>query len=388
MAKGIETINGKASGEHIRKIYNHEHDHPTRLLDKLTDLHFNYDCFDKMRVYLAVQMLSESCASAIERMISVNFFKSDKGPTASMIFCRKMNILFDLLNAKDKNDPNPNKRGISKSNIDLLKDLSIYIASFKQSGGNKVFWIDGLQQSVKCVIGLYEESFQHRNVSLLTRHLNQDPLENLFGQIRAQTVNSQNPYLLDFLRILSRILTTKLSMHAKNTNCEWDPSCDIKLIDVNNIKNQDVDKKVIDQKDIWVDCQEEKTTIKFIKNAALNISINKIVTGFKKNHQCENCEVTKLKSVAENIGVITYQLMKSNPCMTNVTQEIISKFEEHCVELLKGSCVAHQKQFMSYVANKCIVSSVKTIRNTLKRKLKNKGKPKDVHYKLRILKDK
>lgn len=261
MGQGVETMNGKASGEHIRKIYNYEQEHPTKLLEKLTGLHFNYDTFDKMRVYLAVQILSESCASALEKMIEVDFFKTTKGPTASMIFCRKMNILFDLLNGKEQNDTNIHKRGICESNIELLKELSEYVASFYTAGGSKVFWIDGLCQSVMCVIQLYEDSFKEKGAILFTRALNQDPLENLFGQIRAQTINSQNPYLLDFLRILSRILTTKMHLHLKRTNCEWDPTCDIKLIAGNNNKIEDendqeeIDQEEADQKDQWIDCQ-------------------------------------------------------------------------------------------------------------------------------------
>lgn len=380
MDSGVVTINGKASGEHIRKIFDHQHDHPTRLLDKLTDLHFNYDCFDKMRVYLAVQILSESCASAIEQMISDNFFNSDEGPTATMIFCRNMNILFDLLNAKDKRDLNPNKRGVSMFTINILKDLKNYVASFMPCKGKKVFWIDGLQQSVNCVIGLYEESYQQRDVPLMTRLLNQDPLENLFGVIRGQTTNSQNPYLLDFLRILSRILTTKFNIHAKSTNCEWDPSCDIKLIDLANIKS-DIDDKSTDEEDLWIDFD-------ITKNTASSVSVNKAVIGFKNKYQCSTCEISTLKIIAENISAITHQIIKSNPCIPNITKEILFGLEEYCGEQLNNLCTIHHEQFLCHITNKCILNSLKTTRNILQKKSKSKKPAFYVHYKLRIIKDK
>lgn len=133
------------------------------------------------------------------------------------------NILFDLLNSKDHN--NVNKRGISTSSIKLLYDLKAYISSLEQCCGNKVFCITGLIQSVNAVIQLYEEHFQ--SSFLWTRLLNQDPLENLFGLIRGQSTNTNNPYLIDFLRILPRIITTKINLKIQNTNCEWDASTKI-----------------------------------------------------------------------------------------------------------------------------------------------------------------
>lgn len=227
---GLLTVNGKACGKIIKKVFDYEQRNESqKLLSKLTYTHFEFDTWDKMRVYLAVQIFSESCASAIETMLSIDFFDSKKEAESTMVFCRNMNILFDLLNSKHPNDSNVNKRGINPSSFQLLKDLKVYISTLEQCGGNKVFCITGLIQSVNAVIQLYEEHFQ--SSFLLTRFLNQDPLENLFGLIRGQAINTNNPYLIDFLRILSRIITMKIDLKIEHSNCEWDSSTVISVVD-------------------------------------------------------------------------------------------------------------------------------------------------------------
>lgn len=260
MEHGVNTSHGKASGHIIKKIYDNELKQSDRLLPKLTDLHFHFDTFDKMRVYLATQILSESCAAAIDKMLDKNFFtgKDIQQARATSVFCRNMNTLFDLMNSKTENDENVMKRGISEGNIDKLKDLKVYVDSLEQIQTKKVFWIDGLKLTVNAVIGYYEENLRGTNYRLFTRFLNQDPLENLFGEIRKQNGNGQNPYLLDFLRILSRIITTKMDMSSMSRNCEWDKSSELTLIDLSKIKQ---DEKVELQakeegEDDWIDMEE------------------------------------------------------------------------------------------------------------------------------------
>lgn len=246
MDHGLDTIDGRASGDYIKMVYDYERHHSTRMLNKLTDRHFNYNCFDKMRVGLAVQVMSESVALAIEKMLSIDFFENRTDALATMKFCRNMNILFDLLNSKDLNDANEYKRGISANNIIILKELSCYLETLSKPTKGKVFWIDGMRQTVNCIIGLYEEHYVERNYNLLTRHLNQDPLENLFGQIRSQVVNSQNPYMIDFLRILSRIITSKMNISLKNANCEYDFTSELTLIDLKMVKKEE--ESVVDDR--------------------------------------------------------------------------------------------------------------------------------------------
>lgn len=258
---GLQTVDGIACGSIIKKIYDSELQQSSRLLPKLTDTHFNYDTFQKMRVYLATQVLSNSCSSAIEQMLEKGFFSETDIPKAkaSALFCKKMNDLFDLMNAKTEKDENPLKRGISIHTINYLKEIKEYVHSFKQIKGNTVYCINGIKLTINAAIGYYEENCRRTGVVLLTRCLNQDPLENLFGEIRQQNHNSSNPYLLDFLRILSRIITTKFDMETRHRNVEWDQSCELSLIDLNQFKKGE---KLIEDKnekalEIKIDKKEE-----------------------------------------------------------------------------------------------------------------------------------
>lgn len=257
---GVNTPDGIAHLEIIKKIYESEIKQADRLLPKLTDLHFNHDTFYKMKVYPAVQLLSESSATATEIMVEKGFFRGSdiKKARATAKFCRNFNDLFDLMNAKNPNDVNEYKRGISKQNINKLKELKNYVDSIEQIQERKVFWIDGLRLTLNAVIGYCEENLKDTESILLTRFLNQDPLENLFGEIRKENANSQNPYLLDFLRILARIITTKIDLSSVERNCEWDQTSQLTLVNLSKVKENEVkdDKKVDIKKSDWIDLKE------------------------------------------------------------------------------------------------------------------------------------
>lgn len=231
----METIDGNISGELLKKVYFADKNTATKLFSKLKDNHFEYDTFEKMRVCLAVQILSESVAKGLEHAVKSKFFKKEsenKVAHSTIIFVRKMNILFDIMNAKSIEDCNENKRGISKRNIDYLSELYKYITTIKQINGSTVYWIEGLKQTVNGTIGLFYQCHnQSSDFVLLTRLFNQDPLENLFGQVRARGKNNRNPYLLDFLRTISRIITSNILMTPKNTNCELDESSTVKVLE-------------------------------------------------------------------------------------------------------------------------------------------------------------
>lgn len=122
---------------------------------------------------------------------------------------------------------------------------------------------------------------------ILTRLLNQDPLENAFGEIRKQTHNSTNPYLLDYLRILSRIVTTKYDLANENRNVEWDASHKLSLIDLNQFfKNKEKKLKMEDTQskmeeiEIWedLDCDSDVD----MDNELHEVCIERVfmVTGF------------------------------------------------------------------------------------------------------------
>lgn len=259
MEHGLGTSCGNVSGSILRKIYINEHQESNRLLPKLTEIHFTYDTFQKMRVYLATQILSNSCAKAIEEMLQKNFFTEKEIPTAkaTAVFCKKMNDLFDIMNSKNINDKNRFKRGVSVNVIEEVKNLKEYIYSFHQIKGGTVYCLDGLKTTINAIINYFDENVHQPQLVLLTRLLNQDPLENTFGEIRKQTHNSTNPYLLDFLRILSRMITTKFDMAAQYRNVEWDQSYELSLIDLQQFVKNENDIEVKADEQFWEDIDDD-----------------------------------------------------------------------------------------------------------------------------------
>lgn len=229
----MESCDGKINGSIVKDAYVADKKASTRLFTKLTDDHFFYDTFQKMRVNLAVQVLSESVAVGLQKMVENGFFKNNIAVTNNTVsYVKQMNVLFDLLNGNNVNDPNQNKRGISSNNIDQLKKLYVYVLSLKKTDDGKVFWISGLCQTVRAIIDFFDENQQEHDFVLYTKHLNQDPIENLFGLVRARGGNNRNPLLIDFLRIVSQIMTSKLLISCKETNCEPNPSSDVTILDL------------------------------------------------------------------------------------------------------------------------------------------------------------
>lgn len=93
----------------------------------------------------------------------------------------------------------------------------------------------GLEQTIRGVIDIFDKlSLKNNNFVLFTRNLNQDPLENLFGLVRAQGGNNRILFLIDFLRNISRIMTSKLLIFPNETNCEFDETTFIQTVDLEN----------------------------------------------------------------------------------------------------------------------------------------------------------
>lgn len=251
MEKGLSTDDGNVSGKSIYKIYHSEQG--STVFDKLTDKHLYYDTFDKMRVGFAVQIISNSVSEGIKHMIESGIFDDDEERQEAqntVVFLKNMNELFDILNAKHCTDENTLKRGLSSQNIEQLVEFSHYVSCINSLGASKVYWISGLEQTVNAIIQLCETKFPiDENFVLFTRRLNQDAIENLFGLIRAQGGNNRNPSLLEFLRTLSKIMTSSLDINFGDSNCVREADTKIQLVDITP------GVAVVDE---WIDVDEEE----------------------------------------------------------------------------------------------------------------------------------
>lgn len=117
------------------------------------------------------------------------------------------------------------------------------------------------------------------------------------------------------------------------------------------------------------------------------MTLQKIVKGFKKNHECKTCDENKYQIILGKISDLTYSLIRSDPCALNICSRVTKLIRQHPDFNEKDFCITHFDKFLLYATNKCILSSLKTTRILLSKKAKNQNKTPMYHYKLRIMHD-
>ncbi|CAG9784660.1 unnamed protein product [Diatraea saccharalis] len=132
-----------------------------RLLNKLTEEHIDPEKNNKMRVKLATQVFSHSIAVVAEHLTARGDLQEECRQLVNITLL--IDDLFDSLNINTLNIPNG----------------KIYKESVIPSSKNFIKTIENMEAIWKV---LYQN---YRLDCLLTNNLNQDPIENFFGNIRS-----------------------------------------------------------------------------------------------------------------------------------------------------------------------------------------------------------
>lgn len=96
-------------------------------------------------------------------------------------------------------------------------------------------------------------TWKHNNIkTLCTRRLQQDPIENLFGSIRANCGANTNPTVGQFVAALKTTIMSNLAHLSSGGNCELDDNESIlknfkKLFTPTLVHTADEDKKELDE---------------------------------------------------------------------------------------------------------------------------------------------
>lgn len=180
-------IDGKiVSWNVLRKIFS-EDNHTIRAMHKLTPAHIDPDSFQKMKVKLATQIFSSHVSTTIYASAQTKLFSADEmeNVIATAEFFNILNKAFDHLNSFTMNYVNPDKAPISEKSETLksLKDVKDYISKWHKLG-KKAFCFNGLIQTINAIIMMWNCTLKGSQSYLLTGHLNQDPLENIFSLVR------------------------------------------------------------------------------------------------------------------------------------------------------------------------------------------------------------
>lgn len=220
---------------------------------------------EKMKVNLAVQVLSTSVSDAL------TFLEYDlKSPhfataSATATFCKMFNDMFDILNSRNLYNKTETKQAITKDNIPILKDkiaeFISYIKSLKikdvpvlqsiRKTGFIGFVID-LQNS----IALAEQLINENTIQfLLTYKLSQDHVETFFSLIRRMNGWNNNPSAKQFNASYRKVLHLANVSVPLNANCI--PQDDTVLLKISN-------KSVRNEQEMTQHSAQQKADIDFI----------------------------------------------------------------------------------------------------------------------------
>lgn len=105
--------------------------------------------------------------------------------------------------------------------ISFLNSCLSWIKSWKFNAPRQPRTVQGWQVTIKAIILLWAELHDSFNfIFLLTRHLNQNVLENMFGIVWQQHGCNETPNPYQFAAGLKHIMVSKLFKLSDNSNCE------------------------------------------------------------------------------------------------------------------------------------------------------------------------
>ncbi|CAK1583964.1 unnamed protein product [Parnassius mnemosyne] len=235
-------FNGKiASWDDIYKCYELDKQKDFRRAPKLTESHISPNNFQKRKLRLATQVLSDSVKTAV-----VTYAKTgDLNPCNGTVeFIDTMDKLFDVLNSNNlystKPYNNPYRANELQRNL-LLKAqnlLASLIVRHKYTGKDvttSIKFINAFSITINSIMQLYDDLKTESGINdfyLLTRRLNNDDLEYFFSVIRQASGNCWEPTCVQFERAFRKSFLYQLFKLYNDLNC---------VDDFDNIISQYVD---------------------------------------------------------------------------------------------------------------------------------------------------
>ncbi|KAG0416139.1 hypothetical protein HPB47_006686 [Ixodes persulcatus] len=208
--------------KYIVDFYKNKHPLRLRLAKKLTDKHIYQTPFGNMKVQFAAQVFSDTLSVSLATLLSLNELPPEAQATCD--FLEHMKQIFDSLNSSSLECGEQKMRfalSSSSGHINFLREKSSWISKWQFLSPRRPHTVRGWQITINAVLLLWEYlslnfDFDH----LLTRRLNQDPLENLFGMVRQQHGCNETPNSYQFVAGLKHIFLGKMFQLSSRGNCE------------------------------------------------------------------------------------------------------------------------------------------------------------------------
>ncbi len=211
-----------ASWQDVKNLYDRDSSLSIRCCPKLTDKHINPNGFTKMKVKLATQVLSYTVAAAISTYVSLGAMPASAAGTAE--FITAFDKIFDCLNSSSVkcahgklhrtalSDSSVHLKFLTDEAIPFLSSLKVINRTTGADATNTLRCLKGFQITLQGILALWSElRSAHSFKFLLTRRLNQDPLENFFGTVRQQGGNCDSPTPSQFCTAFKKLFYDNFS---------------------------------------------------------------------------------------------------------------------------------------------------------------------------------
>lgn len=237
--------------KHLVSFFNEDSKNNLRTAPKLTYSHIFPGPFEKMRVYLAAQVFSESVMSAMLVYLESSRLPDTSLPTIN--FIKNMDKLFDIFNStrrpglKNFNRPFKNtdaQMSHLKFMENFFKQLQVFDKKTHVEVTRRMKFIRGWLISISGIFQLWE-SLKVTNTDdsyvLYTNRINQDCLENLFGTFRTQhNGNNINPTPIQFVWSFKQNFCSNYFRHSDNANCIADLDEILSKMNTDPINNENI----------------------------------------------------------------------------------------------------------------------------------------------------
>lgn len=224
----------------IRMLHEKQKDQGLHLATKLTNRHIHYHN-EKMRVKLAVQVLSESVNSALKYLHNTD---SDyKNALATAEFCEYFNRAFDILNSRSKFSKAPYGKPLSLKTIEKYEQfteqfktyvMGLTLKEVTKKLGSTIFkeinivnhsrntGFVGLILDLENCIQIYKTLDDKQLLNhgyMLTYKCSQDHLETFFSAVRGRNGFNNNPSCFQFEHAYKRLLVNNQITASCFGNC-------------------------------------------------------------------------------------------------------------------------------------------------------------------------
>lgn len=217
----VPAFEAPASWNHIIDFHKIDSTRSIKFAPRISETHlYGLKFANKMKVKLATQVMSNSCAAALDVSVALNELNSSAAATST--YLKKFNDLFDVFNSTSFKDKvilrkpyDLQQPSTSSKFLDEAKTWLLELERLNSKRRSK--FISGWLENITALSLLSEDLRQQGMKFLCIRSLCQDPLELHFGKIRQM---KRYPNAKDFADCFSRTATASLLRAPTTGNCE------------------------------------------------------------------------------------------------------------------------------------------------------------------------